>query len=54
MKEEKGIIYTEPKIEVKLPVRYCYQCLYQQYSAAKEPCNSCMKDTRGSKWEPAK
>jgi hypothetical protein len=53
MKEEKGIIYTEVKIPVSTPVRYCSECRYQQYSAAQEPCNTCMKDTKGSKWEPA-
>lgn len=53
MKEEPGLVYTESKIEVKVPVRYCYQCKFQQYSAAQEPCNTCMKDTKGSKWEPA-
>ena len=52
MKEEKGTIYTQPNIPVTTPVRYCNECRFQQYSAAQEPCNACMKDTKGSKWQP--
>jgi hypothetical protein len=54
MKEEPGIVYTEPKIEVKVPLRFCSECLHQQSSAAKDPCLSCMTNTKGEKWEPTK
>jgi hypothetical protein len=54
MKEEKGILYTEPKIEVKVPLRFCNECLYQQHSAAKDPCLQCMTNTKGEQWRPMK
>ena len=52
MKQDETTIWTEPKIKVETPVRYCNECRFQQYSAAQEPCNTCMKDTKGSKWQP--
>jgi len=54
MKEEKGLVYTETKIEVKVPLRFCSECLHQQSSAAKDPCLSCMTNTKGERWEPVK
>jgi len=54
MKEEPGVIYTTPNIPVKVPLRFCSECLHQQSSAAKDPCLSCMTNTKGEKWEPAK
>lgn len=54
MKQDKNTVWTEPKIQVAAPVRYCSDCKYYLQTASKEPCNSCMANTRGEKWEPAK
>lgn len=52
MKEEKGVIYTEPKIEVKVPLRFCSDCAHYLQTASKEPCESCLKNTKGDQWKP--
>lgn len=54
MKEESGIIFTQPNIPVTAPVRYCSDCRFYLQTASKEPCNSCMANTKGEKWEPTK
>lgn len=54
MKEESGIIYTTPKIPVTAQVRYCSDCRFYLQTASKDPCNTCMANTKGEKWEPAK
>lgn len=52
MKEEQGIIYTEPNIQLTAPVRYCSDCKYYLQTASKDPCEDCLKNTKGEAWEP--
>lgn len=54
MKEELGIIYTQPKIQVTTPLRLCQDCRFYLQTASKQPCEDCLKNTKGSAWEPAK
>lgn len=52
MKQDEQTIWTDPKIKVEQPLRFCSDCKYQQYGANVEPCNDCLKDTKGSAWQP--
>lgn len=52
MKEEQGLIYTEPKIPVTTPVRFCSDCKYYLQTAAQDPCEQCLRNTKAEKWEP--
>jgi len=52
MKEEKGILYTTPNIPVKVPLRFCQDCVHYLQTASKEPCNTCLSNTKGEAWKP--
>lgn len=52
MKEDKNTVWTEPKIEVKVPLRFCVDCKYYLQTSSKEPCESCLTNTKGEAWTP--
>lgn len=52
MKEESGIIYTEVKVQVTTPLRLCQDCRFYLQTASKDPCEGCMKNTKGEAWQP--
>ena len=45
MKEEQGIIFTEPKIKVTEPLKLCIDCKNYALKAADKTCSECLLST---------
>lgn len=52
MKQDKNTVWTEPNIPVITPLRLCQDCRFYLQTASKDPCESCMKNTKGEAWQP--
>lgn len=55
MIEEKGIIYTQPNIPVKEPLKLCIDCKNYALNSSKGVCHECLVSTsKAINWEPKK
>lgn len=52
MIEEKGIVYTDPKIPVKEPLKLCIDCKNYALNSSKGICHECLVSTsKAIHWE---